>query len=141
MVFLLGIAGNYSELEASDPGALAVLTQFMQAGGGVFATGDHENLGAALCARIPRVRAMRLWNQGTPSFDGIDRLSTNAPGRSDQGGNDVYEFGDQSDLLPELSGLATVAARLEPVTNIAVVRLDEADIVRHPLVAEMLGVL
>jgi phosphate starvation-inducible PhoH-like protein len=47
----------------------------------------------------------------------------------------------QSDLLPELSGLATVAARLEAVANVAVVRLAEPDIVRHPLVGEMLAVL
>ncbi len=47
----------------------------------------------------------------------------------------------QTDLLPELSGLADVARRLEAVDEIAVVRLDEADIVRHPLVASMLGVL
>lgn len=47
----------------------------------------------------------------------------------------------QSDLLPELSGLGGVADRLEAVDNIAVVRLAERDIVRHPLVAEMLGVL
>ncbi|MFM8938515.1 MAG: PhoH family protein [Phenylobacterium sp.] len=47
----------------------------------------------------------------------------------------------QSDLLPELSGLAPVAQRLEAVGNIAVVRLADRDIVRHPLVAEMLGVL
>ena len=47
----------------------------------------------------------------------------------------------QSDLLPELSGLAEVARRLEAVTNVAVVRLDETDIVRHPLVGEMLAVL
>jgi phosphate starvation-inducible protein PhoH and related proteins len=48
---------------------------------------------------------------------------------------------DQSDLLPEFSGLRTVAEKLEPVANIAVVRLADRDIVRHPLVAEMLGVL
>jgi phosphate starvation-inducible PhoH-like protein len=47
----------------------------------------------------------------------------------------------QSDLLPELSGLAPVAQRLEAIGNIAVVRLADRDIVRHPLVAEMLGVL
>jgi phosphate starvation-inducible PhoH-like protein len=47
----------------------------------------------------------------------------------------------QSDLLPELSGLGPVAERLEAVGNIAVVRLADRDIVRHPLVAEMLGVL
>ena len=48
---------------------------------------------------------------------------------------------NQSDLLPEISGLAPVAEKLEAVGNIAVVRLAEKDIVRHPLVAEMLGVL
>ena len=47
----------------------------------------------------------------------------------------------QSDLLPELSGLAAVATRLEAVPNIAVVRLADVDIVRHPLVGEMLAVL
>lgn len=48
---------------------------------------------------------------------------------------------NQSDLLPGMSGLADVAARFEQVGNIAVVRLAEQDIVRHPLVAEMLHVL
>jgi phosphate starvation-inducible PhoH-like protein len=48
---------------------------------------------------------------------------------------------DQTDLLPGLSGLADIAARLERVPEIPVVRLGEADIVRHPLVASMLGVL
>ncbi|HSZ52415.1 MAG TPA: PhoH family protein [Caulobacteraceae bacterium] len=47
----------------------------------------------------------------------------------------------QSDLLPELSGLSSVAERLEKAPNIAVVRLEDVDIVRHPLVAEMLSVL
>jgi phosphate starvation-inducible PhoH-like protein len=47
----------------------------------------------------------------------------------------------QSDLLPELSGLSDVARRLEQVEEIAVVRLTDVDIVRHPLVASMLGVL
>ncbi|HEY1929074.1 MAG TPA: PhoH family protein [Caulobacteraceae bacterium] len=47
----------------------------------------------------------------------------------------------QSDLLPELSGLGSVAERLEKAPNIAVVRLEDVDIVRHPLVAEMLSVL
>ena len=47
----------------------------------------------------------------------------------------------QSDLLPELSGLANVADRLAAVANVAVVRLADTDIVRHPLVGEMLAVL
>ena len=47
----------------------------------------------------------------------------------------------QTDLLPDMSGLSAVADRLAPLNNVAVVRLGEADIVRHPLVASMLGVL
>ena len=47
----------------------------------------------------------------------------------------------QSDLLPGVSGLADISARLEAVDEIAVVRLAERDIVRHPLVASMIGVL
>jgi phosphate starvation-inducible PhoH-like protein len=48
---------------------------------------------------------------------------------------------DQSDLLPGVSGLAEAADRLERLPNVAVIRLAERDIVRHPLVAEMLTVL
>jgi len=48
---------------------------------------------------------------------------------------------DQTDLLPGISGLADIAARLEAVPDIPVVRLAEGDIVRHPLVASMLTVL
>ena len=48
---------------------------------------------------------------------------------------------NQSDLLPGISGLSDVAERLERLTEIAVVRLNDVDIVRHPLVACMLGVL
>ena len=48
---------------------------------------------------------------------------------------------NQSDLLPGVSGLADVADKLSRVPDIAVVRLADADIVRHPLVADMLGVL
>ena len=48
---------------------------------------------------------------------------------------------DQSDLLDGLSGLADIARRLEPIADIAVIRLGDRDIVRHPLVADMLTVL
>jgi phosphate starvation-inducible PhoH-like protein len=48
---------------------------------------------------------------------------------------------DQSDLLDGLSGLSDIARRLEAVPGIAVIRLDDSDIVRHPLVGEMLTVL
>jgi phosphate starvation-inducible PhoH-like protein len=47
----------------------------------------------------------------------------------------------QSDLLEGMSGLGDIANRFQVVENIAVVRLKSEDIVRHPLVAEMLEVL
>ena len=48
---------------------------------------------------------------------------------------------DQTDLLPGISGLADIAAKLDRLPEIPVVRLAEGDIVRHPLVASMLTVL
>jgi phosphate starvation-inducible PhoH-like protein len=48
---------------------------------------------------------------------------------------------DQTDLLPGISGLADIAAKLDPLPDVPVVRLAEGDIVRHPLVASMLTVL
>ena len=48
---------------------------------------------------------------------------------------------DQSDLLDGMSGLAEIAGRLDEIENIAVIRLKSSDIVRHPLVSEMLDVL
>jgi phosphate starvation-inducible PhoH-like protein len=48
---------------------------------------------------------------------------------------------DQSDLLDGMSGLAPIADRLEEVEDIAVVRLESSDIVRHPLVSQLLNVL
>jgi phosphate starvation-inducible PhoH-like protein len=48
---------------------------------------------------------------------------------------------DQTDLLPELSGLASIGVKLEGLEDVAVVRLTQGDVVRHPLVGRMLSVL
>ena len=48
---------------------------------------------------------------------------------------------DQSDLLEGISGLSQISERLESLKNVAICRLGKTDIVRHPLVAEMLNVL
>lgn len=48
---------------------------------------------------------------------------------------------DQTDLLPEMSGLSDIAERLQQLSNVSVVRMGQNDIVRHPLVGEMLTVL
>ncbi len=48
---------------------------------------------------------------------------------------------DQTDLLPGMSGLADVAGRLDALEDIAVIRMNDQDIVRHPLVASILSVI
>ena len=47
----------------------------------------------------------------------------------------------QTDLLPGLSGLEDVMGKLEKIDNVAVVRFTRADVVRHPLVADMIDAL
>jgi phosphate starvation-inducible PhoH-like protein len=48
---------------------------------------------------------------------------------------------DQTDLLPGMSGLSEIARRLAALANVAVITLNDQDIVRHPLVGAMLNVL
>ncbi len=48
---------------------------------------------------------------------------------------------DQSDLLEGVSGLAQISERLDALSNVGVCRLEKKDIVRHPLVADLLKVL
>lgn len=83
---------------------LKAIATFMDAGGGVFATGDHGALGAALCGHIPRVRSMRAWFAGAAPFgapsstsmtDG-NRHDTNRPGH-----DGIFSFDDQSDDIPQ----------------------------------------
>lgn len=46
---------------------------------------------------------------------------------------------EQTDLLPGVSGLADICNKLEEIDEIGVTRFKSADIVRHPLVAKMVG--
>lgn len=48
---------------------------------------------------------------------------------------------DQTDLLDGMSGLAQIAEKLASLPSVGVIKLGQKDIVRHPLVAEMLEVL
>lgn len=71
---------------ASTDEELEVLHQWMDEGGGVFATGDHDYLGASMCRRIPRVGTMREWTNedGVPPQTGEHRLDTNQPANANQ---------------------------------------------------------
>lgn len=72
-----------------------VIAQFMQNGGGVFATGDHETLGAGMGANIPRVRRMRNW--ASVPMSNPSRLDTVL----EPGSDGVKQFEDQSDVIPQ----------------------------------------
>lgn len=61
-------------IPASNP-ELAKLAKWMkEKKGGVFATGDHDYLGASMCRRIPRIGTMRRWTNA----DGVPPIGTNA---------------------------------------------------------------
>jgi hypothetical protein len=75
---------------------LSILARWMdEKKGGVFATGDHEKLGASLCSRIPRVRSMRKWTKDVPLNFGADRHDTLMKGH-----DGYYTFNDESDDIP-----------------------------------------
>ncbi len=92
VVLLISI--DASTTTAMTNAELLALTTFMNSGGGVFATGDHSNLGSPLCGRIPRVRTMRNWS--SPSPVGPTRNDSTRPGHDAQ-----YTFDDQSDDIPQ----------------------------------------
>lgn len=92
---------------------LKIISQFMDNGGGVFATGDHQDIGNGLCARIPRVRSMRKWYfpagpKGEPvappvGVIGMDQGQDSSK-RHDtlrEGNDSGYQFDDQSDDIPQ----------------------------------------
>ncbi|HWL32832.1 MAG TPA: hypothetical protein VNP89_04440 [Gaiellaceae bacterium] len=83
---------------------LRALTEFVNAGGGLFATGDHGALGRFLCAEVPRVRNMRLW-QSTSAQLADDEVSMTGERRNDTnriGSSGGSQFNDQSDDTPQV---------------------------------------
>jgi hypothetical protein len=97
-----------SVLDASEH---AVLTAFMNQGGGVYAVGDHAGLGLSLSGGVPRVRSMRKWWYPTagPRNEPVappginldnDRLDSTRSGHTAAGPQAVW-FDDQSDDIPQ----------------------------------------
>jgi hypothetical protein len=95
-----------------DSGALPAaevkrIADFMNAGGGVFSTGDHATLGRAMGGQLPRIRHMREW-VSIPMGAEPQPVAVNAPDPRnridtvvDPGLNQLYEFEDQSDEIPQ----------------------------------------
>jgi hypothetical protein len=100
MILFFPISPAPDETPAKMQAEADAIAQFMENGGGFFATGDHAELGAPLCKLIPRVRSMRRWwTFGAPAGDplappptGPARVDTTRPGL-----DAVVQFEDQSD--------------------------------------------
>ncbi len=116
MVFFLSIATKAEDPVTSDSSRqteAAAVAAFMEAGGGFFAAGDHEDLGASINQHIPRVRSMRRWAHPStgphsgpvaPSGTEADRHDTLQAGTDSgtlSGTTYPYQFNDQSDALPQ----------------------------------------
>jgi hypothetical protein len=116
-----GQSGEPGRLTDSE---LAKITEFMQAGGGVFAVGDHDGLGAGMCGFIPRVRYMRKWFDASdesaglpplaernwsigstglvlPRRDTLQKGATDDENAPNSTGDPVFFFDDQSDDRPQ----------------------------------------
>lgn len=102
-LWLFGYDGGSGSLGTAERTAL--LKWMNERQGGVFATGDHDDLGAALCRQVPRAGTMRRWThaQDVPPGAGLDRVDTNRPATAAQRPptyalipNDV-----QSDTVPQ----------------------------------------
>ncbi len=94
-VWLFGINGSRNAPTDSE---LRAISEFMDGGGGLFATGDHGDLGKALSGEVPRARSMRLWDDdsGRVGMTDDDRNDTNRSGHDTS-----TDFYDQSDDIPQ----------------------------------------
>src|SRR5579872_6310326 len=105
-IWLFGVAPPGETNAPMSDAELAALATFMDGGGGVFATGDHEDLGVVLNGQVPRVRSMRKWyypNPGphgepvAPPAIGPDRIETTQL----EQGQTFALFDNQSDAIPQ----------------------------------------
>ncbi len=89
---------NVNQLPANQ---VQAITTFMNQGGGVFAVGDHDTLGAAMCGDLPRINKMRQWRQAGPSGSPPPALGPHRHDTLQEGPTPGYQFDDQSDNVPQ----------------------------------------
>jgi hypothetical protein len=119
---------------------LAAIARFMAAGGGVFATGDHDSIGSNMSGHILRVRAMRTWYgagdtvspmpddfpRNFPVFTTSRADSTLQNPAGNYGGDTTFVwFQNQSDSVPQ-----TITPTSSPAHPI--LRRDGSDILVYP---------
>jgi hypothetical protein len=114
---------------SSDPISLTEieqLTHFMNAGGGVFATGDHSSIGSGMCANLPRVKYMRQWQYSPMGFEGDYRATERFDTIVDPGSDGHYALSDQFDEK---------AQRIYPNYNTVVRGFSDWTSTIHPLLS------
>ena len=134
-MWLIGLQGRNVQLpntSASGFNALGepelkAIARYMDAGGGVFATGDHDSIGADMCGRIPRVRAMRAWfGEG----DSYANIPADLPRNNPRSGPTRMDTTRRNS-----AGTYTAASNPDGATN-HVWFENQSDSVPQPLVAE-----
>lgn len=125
-IWLIGIGSPPHTPPLTDNEVIA-LARFMDGGGGVFATGDHEDLGGPMCGRVPRVRSMRKWwfqlsgpdnEPRAPGAFAPTRIDTTQPGKGATLASADYRFDFQSDDIPQPIS-ATPAGAVHPLLALA----------------------
>lgn len=119
-VWLFGIDSGTS----ITPAEINKIDAYMNGGGGLFATGDHGTLGAAMGRDIPRVKDMRHWTDTSAVNDlnevsmyGMRRNDTNRPW---PGQPSSIEFENQSDDIPQQIAVRTFGGGLpHPLLSIS----------------------
>lgn len=97
-IWLFGVE-SFGAISAAE---VTALTTFMNNGGGIFATGDHEDLGAPICADLPRISKMRRWRTGGPAGTPPPVAGPNRHDTLREGPTVDYQFEDQSDNTPQV---------------------------------------
>jgi hypothetical protein len=108
-VWLFGISSG----GAIGANEVTAIENYMNGGGGLFATGDHGSLGRTMGGSIPRVRDMRFWDN-TPlgSTNDTNEVSMNGRRRNDTnkprpGNATATSFDHQSDEFPQRIAVRT----------------------------------
>ena len=93
-----GLAATDRKLTQAE---LLAIAAFMQAGGGVFAVGDHDGIGSYTCRRLPRIRTMRKWSytSDTDADAGPDVTGQVFYGNWSAGGSAMSGVQDRFDTL------------------------------------------
>lgn len=112
------------EFNPTSDAELEVLARWMdEREGGIFATGDHDYLGASMCHRIPRVSTMRRWTnaQNVPPINGTLRHDTNRPAnaaQADIGGSPAtMPNSNEEDHVPQPLEWKRYSSGLNPIFN------------------------